>query len=107
MDTSNFYSLWLQAVAVAGSVGVMLIGVWQVFVRLRVLEQNFSANSLKALGIVIFLPGLILLAILTDFKTETLSALLGTVAGYVLSNSEDNSKSPKQLEKPDESSIAS
>ena len=32
---------------------------------------------------------LILLALLTEFKTETFAALLGTVAGYVLSNTED------------------
>jgi hypothetical protein len=36
-----------------------------------------------------------LLAILTDFRTETLAALLGTVAGYVLSNTEDKSSSSK------------
>ena len=32
-------------------------------------------------------PFLIVLAVVTDFRTEVLAALLGTVAGYVLSQS--------------------
>jgi uncharacterized membrane protein len=58
-----------------------------VFVRLRATKQGFGPNSLRALGIVLFIPVLLLLALLTDFKAETLAALLGTIAGYVLSNS--------------------
>ena len=79
--------------AVLGILVTMLIGVYWVFKTLNLRKQGFGPNSLKALGIVLFIPSLVLLALLTDFKTETLAALLGTVAGYVLSNTEDKSSS--------------
>lgn len=70
----------------------MLYGLYKIFERLSAKDQGFGPNTLKVIGVVMFLPVLLILAVLTDFKTETLAALLGTVAGYVLSNS-----------KPDES----
>lgn len=78
---------WLKGVAVVGAVLAMLGGLWLVFARLKAKNQGFGPNSLRAIGIVLFVPGILVLAITTDFKTETLAALLGTVAGYVLSNS--------------------
>ena len=82
---------WLEGVAVVGVLFSMILGVFWVFNTLKLREQGFGPNSLKALGIVLFIPSLVLLALLTDFQTETLAALLGTVAGYVLSNTQDNS----------------
>jgi len=93
METALNSTSWLHIVAVFGAVAVMLVGVWLVFDRLKALKQGFGPNSLKALGVILFLPILLLLAILTNFKTETLAALLGTVAGYVLSSTEDKTKS--------------
>lgn len=78
---------WLKGIAVTGAVVAMLGGLWLVFDRLKAKNQGFGPNSLRAIGIVLFVPGIMILAIATDFKTETLAALLGTVAGYVLSNS--------------------
>lgn len=75
-------------IAVCGAVLTMLGGGWFVFDRLKAKGQNFGPNSLKALGLVLFLPTLLIVGILLEgFKTETLAALLGTVAGYVLSHS--------------------
>lgn len=96
MESLGNASIWLKLIAVLGAVTIMSIGLLKVFGRLKELKQGFGPNSLKALGVVLFLPILLLLAILTDFKTETLAALLGTVAGYVLSNTEDKSKSSNQ-----------
>lgn len=93
-------NLLLEGAAVLGMVLVMVLGMSQVFRRLRALNQGFGPNSLKSLGIILFLPSLVLLALLTDFKTETLAALLGTVAGYVLSNSEDKSEKSVNARKP-------
>ena len=87
----------LNGAAVLGMVLVMVLGMSQVFRRLRALNQGFGPNSLKSLGIILFLPSLVLLALLTDFKTESLAALLGTVAGYVLSNSENKSENARKL----------
>ena len=77
----------LRIVAVLGAVVVMLYGLNRVYARLRAKKQGFGPNSIRAIGIVLFLPILFMLALLTSFQTETLAALLGTVAGYVLSNS--------------------
>lgn len=81
------FTLILRLVAVLGAVSVMIYGLIRVFARLRDKNQGFGPNSLRAIGIVLFLPILFMLALLTEFQTETLAALLGTVAGYVLSNS--------------------
>lgn len=69
----------------------MLVGIWLVFARLKAKNQGFGPNSLRSLGMVLFIPSLILLPLIVpDFGKETLAALLGTVAGYVLSQSRDS-----------------
>ena len=66
----------------------MLGGLWLVFGRLKQKGQGFGPSSLKALGLVLFVPALLMVAVTVEgFQTETLAALLGTVAGYVLSHS--------------------
>jgi hypothetical protein len=82
---------WLKLLSVLGAIAAMLYGLYSVFERLKAKDQGFGPNSLRAVGIVLFVPSLVILALATEFKTETLAALLGTVAGYVLS-----------LSKPDE-----
>ena len=81
----DFQMDWLKGIAVLGAVAAMLGGLWLVFARLKAKSQGFGPNSLRAIGIVLFVPGILILAVVADFKTETLAALLGTVAGYVLS----------------------
>ncbi len=77
---------WIKLIAVSGAVAAMLGGMWFTFERLKEKEQGFGPNSLKAIGIVIFIPSLVIIGIVVlNFQTETLAALLGTVAGYVLS----------------------
>lgn len=83
----------LDYLAVIGAILVMIIGMFLVNNRLKGKNQGYGPNALKALGVVLFLPLIVVLAILSDFKPETLSVLLGTVAGYVLSGSENNSNS--------------
>lgn len=79
---------WVRLIAVIGGVVAMLGGLWLTFERLKAKEQGFGPNSLKAVGIVIFIPALLIIGVvIPDFQTETLAALLGTVAGYVLSTS--------------------
>lgn len=65
----------------------LLAGMSLVFFNLNKNGHGFGPNSLKALGLVAFLPCLLIISIaVPDFKSEVLSALLGTVAGYVLSS---------------------
>ncbi len=77
-------------IGISGAVVAMLGGLWVIHERLKAKQQGFGPNSLKALGLVLFVPTLVIISILVPkFQTETLAALLGTVAGYVLSHSKD------------------
>lgn len=90
MNTSMTFELHastLQAIALIGAIIAMLYGLNIVYKRLKAKGQGFGSNSLKALGVVIFVPMLAILATTSNFQNETLAALLGTVAGYVLSSS--------------------
>jgi xanthine/uracil permease len=78
---------WLNIIAVVGAVLAMLYGLNMVYKRIKAKGQGFGPNTLKAIGVVLFIPTILILAIVTKFQPETLAALLGTVAGYVLSNS--------------------
>jgi hypothetical protein len=83
---------WIKLIAVGGAVAVMVVGLFLTFSRLRAKEQGFGPNSLKVIGVVLFVPTLLILAILAKFETGILAALLGTVAGYVLSHSRPDDK---------------
>lgn len=76
----------LQVIAVIGAVLAMLYGLNMVYKRIKAKKQGFGPSTLKAIGVVLFIPTLLILAIVTNFQPETLAALLGTVAGYVLSS---------------------
>lgn len=83
----------LSVIVTVGSAISMLGGIYLVFKRLKDLNQGFGPNSLKALGLVLFIPSLLMISVsVKDFETETLAALLGTVAGYVLSHSKADDK---------------
>ena len=78
----------LSLVVAIGAALAMLFGLWLVFERLKAKDQGFGPSSLKAIGLVLFIPTLLMVAVAVDgFQSETIAALLGTVAGYVLSHS--------------------
>ncbi|MEW8220059.1 MAG: hypothetical protein AB2770_17025 [Candidatus Thiodiazotropha taylori] len=79
-------SSWVQMLTVIGAFIGMFYGLNIAYKRIKAKDQGFGPNSLKAIGISFFIPTLLILAVTTGFKTETLAALLGTVAGYVLSS---------------------
>ncbi len=81
---------YIHGIAVIGAFLSMFYGLNITYKRIKAKNQGFGPNSLKAIGISFFIPTLLILAILTDFQTETLAALLGTVAGYVLSSGGDD-----------------
>lgn len=79
--------VYLKIAIVVGSLIVIIYGLNLIFKRLEAKQQGFGPNTLKAIGVILFLPTLLILAISTELKSETLAALLGTVAGYILSSS--------------------
>jgi len=78
---------WINFVAVVGAILVMLYGINVIYKRIKSKNQGFGPNTVKAIGVVLFIPTILIMAVITQFQPETLAALLGTVAGYVLSNS--------------------
>lgn len=52
---------WLKGIAVVGAVFAMLGGLWLVFSRLNAKNQGFGPNSLRAIGIVLFVPSILIL----------------------------------------------
>ena len=82
----------LSLIIAIGAILSMLVGLYHIFARLKEKNAGFSQNSLKALSVILFIPALLLISIQKDFASEALAALLGTVAGYVLSNSRDSNK---------------
>lgn len=76
----------LKVVAILGMIVAMLYGAKSVFDRLKDKSQGFGPSSLQALAIVFFLPIIVIVALVAGLQSEALAALLGTVAGYVLSS---------------------
>ncbi len=75
----------LRLAVVVGAFAVAIFGLWIVHQRLKAKNQGFGPNSLRAFGAVLFLPTILIVSVTTSFQIETLAALLGTVAGYLLS----------------------
>jgi hypothetical protein len=94
-DGSSFRALpdgTLSLVIAIGAILTLVAGVTQFFIRLKEKNQGFGPGSLRALGLILFIPTLLLISVQKNFASEALAALLGTIAGYVLSNSRDNDK---------------
>lgn len=66
-------------------VGLAIFIVWKAFPLLvhQVEKNGLGPNALKALGIVMLLPMILVLGGGGMISGETLSALIGTIAGYI------------------------
>jgi heme/copper-type cytochrome/quinol oxidase subunit 4 len=85
-DLNNVLSAILKLVAVIGCLVAMIYGARGVFLHLKEKSQGFAPNSLQALAIVFLLPIVVIVALVASIESQALAALLGTVAGYVLSS---------------------
>jgi hypothetical protein len=77
---------WLRLGAILFALLALLGGAWGVFSRLREMKQGFGPSSLQALAIVFFLPTLVVVAVVYEIDKQAIAALLGTVAGYILTS---------------------
>jgi cytochrome bd-type quinol oxidase subunit 1 len=75
----------LKTIVVVGALIIMLVCAWRILQRAQ--GHGFGPNTTRALGIALFIPGVIVLAVTTEVDKASLMTLLGTVAGYALSNS--------------------
>lgn len=59
----------------------------KIFERLKNKDQGFGPMSVKIIGASILLPSLIILSITTEISREAIVGLIGTITGYLLSES--------------------
>lgn len=85
-------SATLKLVAILGCLIAILYGARGVFSRLKEKNQGFAPNSLQALAIVFFLPIVVIVSLVAGLDSQALAALLGTIAGYVLSSPKRDSE---------------
>lgn len=71
---------------------VMLVLIILFFVQAYLRNVYLGFQSIKYIGLVIMFPGICIIALVGGdlISGETLAALLGTIAGYVLSREDDN-----------------
>lgn len=85
-----------QIIKISGVISSLLISIYliyKIFERLKDKQQGFGAKSLRMISIAIFLPIFVILAITTDINREALVGLIGTIAGYILSDSSEEKDS--------------
>jgi hypothetical protein len=83
-------TFFLKLVAIVGMLITILYGARGVFARLREKQAGFGPSSLQAFSITIFLPSVVIVALLTGLDTQAIAALLGTIAGYALSSPKED-----------------
>ncbi len=71
---------------------VMLFLFYNFFAHIKKHDQYIGFQSIKLIGLVLMFPGICILALAGNnlISDTTLAALLGTIAGYVLSRDEDS-----------------
>ena len=74
---------------------VMLFLFYYFFDHIRRNRQRIGFQSIKLIGLILMFPGICIIALVGNglIGGSTLAALLGTIAGYVLSREEDNKDS--------------
>lgn len=75
---------WVMVIAVGSSANVMLIGMILLFRRLLKRNEPIGADTLVALGLVLVVPAVLILAVMRALSAETCAALLGLSAGAAL-----------------------
>jgi hypothetical protein len=77
---------------------VMVLLLILFFTHIRFLPQRIGFQSIKLIGLILIFPGICILTIVGGtavLSGQTLAALLGTIAGYVLSRDDDSKDIPK------------
>ncbi|MEP3946701.1 hypothetical protein [Ascidiaceihabitans sp.] len=64
---------------------VAVLGMLLVASNLKRKEDGFGPNSTRAFAISLFVPIVIVAAVVSDLGSEAIATLLGTLAGYIFS----------------------
>jgi hypothetical protein len=79
----------VDILVVSSSFAVIIFGLARVFINLRDNNQSIGPSTIRLIGVILFLPTLVIISIMTQLDKVALATLLGTVAGCILSDSTD------------------
>ena len=65
---------------------IMVVGTFGLLVNRIVLRRGFGARVIQFLAVVLMVPGIIILSLEKLLSAETTAALMGGLAGYLLSD---------------------
>ena len=80
---------YLLICIVIGALLTIFYGLVCIFRHMKNREESMNRHHLHAIGLVLFLPTLLILASTTGMHKETIAAFLGIIAGYLLSYVKD------------------
>ncbi|MBK8562032.1 MAG: hypothetical protein IPN76_01410 [Saprospiraceae bacterium] len=92
-DADSYYIKWGFLIL---SFALMLYLFYKFFKHLEAHKQRIGYQSIKLIGLILIFPGVCVLAVIGNglLNSEVLAALLGTIAGYVLSRDDDSKTAP-------------
>ena len=67
---------------------IMIGGSWMILRRSSALD----ANTLQAIGVILLIPSILILAITNAIENQILATLLGGIFGYIFAKSSDSRK---------------
>ncbi len=78
----------VQLAVIALAAVIMIGGSWMVLRR----SQEIDSAALQAIGVVLLIPSILILAITNALENHILATLLGGIFGYIFAKSSDSTK---------------
>lgn len=87
-NTTSIANQLLDEVPTLAALTIAIVGMILVAANLKRKGEGFGQSASRAFAVAIFLPTIIILASETDFASEAVAAILGSLAGYIFSKTE-------------------
>ena len=79
--------------------GIMSLGILLIFIHRIKRQLAFGARASQSLGVVLIVPGVLILALEGILSSEATAALVGAIAGYLFSGIGEFKSSSRENEK--------
>jgi hypothetical protein len=86
------FTNWSKLIAIIGLLTIMTWTIIQIFGYVKTSQVFIGHNTIKLIGFVLLLPSICIVSLVSPsvINGSVLAALLGTIAGYVLSRNQEN-----------------